>query len=79
MNGIQTQSAQVRNLLGGIAELKAVGVQMLRLSPHSHQAVPFTEVIEAFAHAVRGDQTVQCPASALPGGYCGGPMLEATR
>ncbi len=79
LNGIQTQSAQVRNLLGGIGELKAAGVQMLRLSPHSHQAVPFSEVIEAFAHAVRGDETVQCPASALPGGYCGGPMLEAAR
>ena len=79
LNGVQTQSAQVRNLLGSIGELQAAGVQMLRISPHSHEAVPFTEVIEAFAQAVRGDQAVQCPASALPGGYCSGPMFETTR
>ncbi len=79
LNGVQTQSAQVRNLLGSIGELQAAGVQMLRISPHSHEAVPFTEVIEAFAQGVRGDRAVQCPASALPGGYCSGPMFETTR
>ncbi|MGC8517298.1 MAG: ubiquinone anaerobic biosynthesis protein UbiV [Steroidobacteraceae bacterium] len=79
LNGVQTQSAQVRNLLTSIGELQSAGVQMLRISPHSHEAVPFTEVIEAFAQAVRGDQAVQCPASALPGGYCSGPMFESGR
>jgi collagenase-like PrtC family protease len=79
LNGVQTQSAQVRNLLGSIDELKAAGVQMLRISPHSHEAVPFTEVIEAFAQAVRGDQAARCPVSALPGGYCSGPMFETPR
>lgn len=79
LNGVQTQSAQVRNLLTSIGELQSAGVQMLRISPHSHEAVPFTEVIEAFAQAVRGDQAVRCPASALPGGYCSGPMFESGR
>lgn len=79
LNGVQTQSAQVRNLLGRIGELQAAGVQMLRLSPHSQEAVPFTEVIEAFAQAARGEHAAHCPGSALPGGYCSGPMLEASR
>ena len=79
LNGVQAQSAQVRNLIDCVAELDAVGVQVLRISPHSHAAVPFAEVIAAFAQAVRGQRTAQCPASALPGGYCSGPMLEARR
>ena len=79
LNGVQAQSAQVRNLIDRVGELETAGVQMLRLSPHSDAAVPFAQVIEAFAHAVRGERTVQCPASALPGGYCSGPLLEARR
>lgn len=79
LNGVQAQSAQVRNLIDRLGELETAGVQMLRLSPHSDAAVPFAQVIEAFAHAVRGERTVQCPASALPGGYCSGPLLEARR
>lgn len=79
LNGIQTQSAQVRNLLGSIEELRAAGMNLLRLSPHSDAAVPFSRVIEAFSQAARGERTAQCPASALPGGYCSGPLLEATR
>ena len=79
LNGVQAQSAQVRNLIDRVSELEAAGVQMLRLSPHSDAAVPFAQVIEAFAHAVRGERAVECPASALPGGYCSGPLLEARR
>ncbi len=79
LNGVQAQSAQVRNLIGEVSALERTGVGMLRLSPHSGSAVPFAEVIEAFAQAARGAPAVQCPASALPGGYCGGPVLEARR
>ena len=79
LNGVQAQSAQVRNLIDRVSEFEAAGVQMLRLSPHSDAAVPFAQVIEAFAHAVRGERPVECPASALPGGYCSGPLLEARR
>lgn len=79
LNGVQAQSAQVRNLIDRVPELDTVGVQMLRLSPHSGAAVPFAEVIEAFARATRGERTARCPASALPGGYCSGPLLEARR
>lgn len=76
LNGVQTQSAQVRNLIGCVSELEAAGVGMLRLSPHSNAAAPFAEVIEAFAQAARGEQAPRCPPSALPGGYCFGPVLE---
>ncbi len=79
LNGIQVQSAQVRNLLGAVDELRESGVDVLRLSPHSTAAVPFASVIEAFAAAVRGEDGAQCPPSALPGGYCRGVMREQRR
>lgn len=76
LNGIQVQSAQVRNLIGVVDALRNSGVEVVRLSPHSPAAVPFAAVIEAFAAAIRGAGGAQCPPSALPGGYCTGLMRE---
>ncbi len=45
LNGIQTQSARVHNLIGDIPALRALGVDLLRLSPQSQH---MTEVIAAF-------------------------------
>ena len=79
LNGVQTQSAQVCNLIDRVRELECVGVDILRLSPQSDAAVPFAQVIDAFARAGRGETTAACPPSALPGGYCSGPVLEGHR
>ncbi len=72
LNGIQTQSAQVRNLIGRVDELQRAGVEVLRLSPHSSAAAPFSEVIRAFRSALEPDTpgAAACPPTALAGGYC---------
>jgi collagenase-like PrtC family protease len=79
LNGVQVQSAGVCNLMGSITALRAAGVQVLRLSPHSEAAVPFSQVIAAFAAAIRGDDAAQCPPHALPGGECCGLAGTAGR
>ena len=70
LNGIQTQSAAVQNLLPHVAALRGAGVDILRLSPQSRD---FTSVIQAFRDAVdaRGDFR-PLPPPFLPGGYCEG-------
>ena len=48
LNGTQTQSARVYNLVGEVAALRAVGVNLVRLSP---QAQHMPQVIAAFDEA----------------------------
>lgn len=67
-NGIQTQSAAVQNLLPQLPALRSAGVDVLRLSPQSHD---FLEVVRAFRAALDG-ASVSLPAPFLPGGYCDG-------
>jgi collagenase-like PrtC family protease len=70
LNGIQTQSAAVQNLVGEIEALRAAGVDILRLSPQSRD---FPAVIRAFRAALATrDATATFPAPSLPGGYCDG-------
>ena len=51
LNGVQTQSARVQNLLPFLADAIDMGVGVLRLSP---QPEGMEHVVEAFAGAVRG-------------------------
>jgi collagenase-like PrtC family protease len=51
LNGIQTQSAQVYDLSGAMADLRALSVDVVRLSP---QSAGMTEVIDVFRAAVDG-------------------------
>ncbi|HNR21646.1 MAG TPA: U32 family peptidase [Steroidobacteraceae bacterium] len=70
LNGIQTQSAAVQNLVGEVEALRAAGVDILRLSPQSRD---FPAVIRAFRAALATrDATATFPAASLPGGYCDG-------
>lgn len=70
LNGIQTQSAAVQNLWPYVDELRAAGVDILRLSPQSQD---FSAVIRAFRDALDANAaTTSFPASVLPGGYCDG-------
>lgn len=73
LNGIQTQSAQTYNLLPELAELRALEVDVLRISP---QANGTEAVIEAFAACLRGEREPVEAAAALnatlPYGACDG-------
>ncbi|MCB1623517.1 MAG: U32 family peptidase [Pseudomonadales bacterium] len=75
LNGIQTQSAAVQNLCARVGELRAAGVDILRLSPQSQD---FAAVIRAFRDAVDATgAATPFPASVLPGGYCDGYLRGA--
>lgn len=69
LNGIQTQSAAVQNLLPHVQVLGRAGVDVLRLSPQSRD---FTAVVNAFHATLRGDTDAKVPSPYLPGGYCDG-------
>lgn len=75
LNGIQTQSAKVYNLLTDLPELVAAGVDILRVSP---QSTGTAEVLTAFRAMIEGK------AAQLPGEWCNGfwhgrPGLELIR
>ena len=55
LNGIQTQSAKVYNLIDSVADMQALGVDVLRLSPQSQHMV---EVITLFDGVRRGTLSV---------------------
>ncbi|UVM53753.1 U32 family peptidase [Pseudomonas sp. B21-012] len=57
LNGIQTMSAEVTNLLADYAGLQACGADLLRLSP---RAQGMAEVIEAFARVRQGEAPPLC-------------------
>jgi collagenase-like PrtC family protease len=63
LNGIQTQSAKVYNLLDDLPELAAAGVDILRVSP---QSTGTAEVLAAFRAMIDGK------ASSLTGDFCNG-------
>lgn len=79
INGIQTQSAGVYNLIGEMAALRAFGVASLRLSP---QARHMERVIAAFDAALDGDPDAAAglsrvmPGPAVDGYWHGRPGLE---
>ena len=52
LNGIQTQSASTHNLLPAIDEVRALGVDLLRISPQSRHTA---DVIRTFADCLTGD------------------------
>jgi len=82
LNGIQSQSALVYNLVGEMAEMSAMGVDVARLSPQS-QHMP--QIIAAFdaarggaSQATPSAQAMEAllPAAACNGYWYGKPGLE---
>lgn len=51
LNGIQTQSARVHNLIQDIPSLRALGVDVLRLSPQSQHMAELIAAFDAARHA----------------------------
>lgn len=70
LNGIQTQSARVYNLLGAVADMASLGVDVLRISP---QAAHTSDVVAAFDIARRGEPVnPDCLSSLMPAAGCNG-------
>ena len=74
LNGTQTQSARVYNLASEVPALRALGVDVLRLSPQSEH---MHEIIAAFDDARRpqpsgGIDPVQRMQAFMPGAPCNG-------
>ena len=75
LNGIQTQSAKVYNLLADLPELVAAGVDILRISP---QSIGTAEVVAAFRAMLDG-QPAQLAGDHCNGFWHGRPGLELIR
>ena len=82
LNGIQTQSARVHNLLPEVNALRALGVDVLRISPQSQHTL---RIIELFAAVMAGQKTAQdantelqtlMPEKSCNGYWYGKPGLE---
>ena len=79
LNGIQTQSAGVYNLIGELPTLRALGVASLRLSPQSRH---MARVVDAFQAALAGEPTTTdvfariMPGPAVDGYWHGRAGLE---
>lgn len=73
LNGVQTQSARVQNLLPFLEAASAMGVDGLRVAP---QPQGTAEVVAAFAGAARGelpaDEALRRIAAVMPGHACDG-------
>lgn len=86
LNGIQTQSYRVQNLIDALSDMRALGIDAVRLSPQPER---MDEVIAAFRGALEGCSVVDAaraldpllPAPACNGYWHGRPGLEqvATR
>ena len=79
LNGIQTMSAQTCNLLAEVPQMRAMGIDILRLSP---QAQHMAAIIEAFDAARRGDKPSpiarECASEGFVDGYWFGKPGIAT-
>ncbi len=62
LNGIQTQSAKVHNLIADVPQLASLGVDILRISP---QGLHTADIVAAF-DAARKTNTPQANAVAAP-------------
>jgi len=60
LNGIQTQSAKVYNLIGEADELRELGVDILRISPQSRHTADLLDIFRA-----RLDDTLDAPAALM--------------
>jgi len=73
LNGTQTQSSRVYNLVSELGQMRELGVDIVRLSPQSHH----TEDIVALFHAVLTQQTsptaaLQAMQAMMPDQTCNG-------
>lgn len=76
LNGIQTQSALTHHALDQVPELKALGVDVLRISPQSEHTM---DIIDVFDQARKGTSVQDLHDNLiklLPNGACNGYLLD---
>jgi collagenase-like PrtC family protease len=76
LNGIQTQSALTHQVLGQVAELQALGVDVLRISPQHNNTMRIIEIFDAARKRTELDPLGDELRSLLPLGECNGYLLE---
>jgi O2-independent ubiquinone biosynthesis protein UbiV len=72
INGIQTQSALTQDLAPHLAELRAAGVQVARLSPQSAGMAEVVARFDALCRGAAGPGTLEELAALAPIGTCDG-------
>jgi len=73
LNGTQTQSARVYNLIGEIASMAALGVDVVRISPQFAHTARIIEAYDAVRHApARAAEVASAMAQWMPGTACDG-------
>jgi len=82
LNGIQTQSARVHNLLPELPAMRDMGVDVVRISPQSRQTVRIVELFQAVIQGQMGvieastELAALMPEKACNGYWYGQPGLE---
>lgn len=77
LNGTQTQSARIYDLSPAIGELRALGVDILRLSPQANHMGEIISVFRALADDAVGADAARAQLEATrPGGACNGYWYE---
>ena len=73
LNGTQTQSAKVYNLVNELASLRELGVDVLRISPQWHDTAEVVGLFRAVQDGVRsGAQALAAMADLMPDQPCNG-------
>ena len=73
LNGIQTQSARVLNLINDVPALRALGVDVLRLSPQSQHMAELIAAFDAARHAPEpAVDALERMRPLMPGAPCNG-------
>ena len=73
LNGIQTQSALVYNLVDQLDAMRALGVEVARISPQANHTVRIVEQFDAVRRGDRtGAQAMETMKALMPDGACNG-------
>ena len=73
LNGIQTQSALVYNLVDQLDAMRALGVEVARISPQANHTVRIVEQFDAVRRGDRsGVQAMETIKALMPDGACNG-------
>jgi collagenase-like PrtC family protease len=76
LNGIQTQSALTHQVLDQVAELEALGVDVLRISPQYRGTMRIIEIFDAARKRAEPGPLEEELMSLLPLGACNGYLLN---
>jgi collagenase-like PrtC family protease len=76
LNGIQTQSALTHQVLEQLDELKALGVDVLRISPQHQGTMRIVEIFDAVLQGADPGSLTEELISLLPLGACNGYLLK---